>query len=253
MTQLSKNRIKYIRSLELKKHRNADGVFIAEGPKLIEDLLGKFDCTFIAGTTSWIKEHPGIKAGEIIEVTQDELSRISLLKAPQQVLGIFKQPDYSFSTDVLKNELCIGLDDVQDPGNLGTIIRLADWFGIENIFCSQGTADAFNPKTIQATMGAIARVKIHYTPLKELIGKADKINVYGTFLEGENIYNEKLANNGLLIMGNEGKGISKELEQLITKKLYIPNYPMDRGTSESLNVAVATAIACAEFRRQASC
>ena len=146
--------------------------------------------------------------------------------------------------------MCLALDDIQDPGNLGTIIRLADWFGIEHIFCSQGTVDVYNSKVIQATMGALARVKVHYCNLPELISSLKDVPVYGTFLDGENIYDKPLSENGLIIMGNEGNGVSKEVSQLINNKLYIPNYPSGRTTSESLNVAIATAVVCAEFRRR---
>lgn len=249
---ISKNKIKYIRSLELKKNRKNEGVFVAEGPKLIEDLLGAFKCKFIAATNEWLSNNKGVACEEVVSVEKDELAKISFLKSPQQVLAIFEQKQYSYTSEILNNELCLALDGVQDPGNLGTIIRIADWFGIENIFCSNETADAYNPKTVQATMGALARVKIHYTDLIALTDKCDTPNIYGTFLEGDNIYQQKLSKSGLIIMGNEGNGISEALKQKVTRKLYIPNYPMNRDTSESLNVAVATAIACAEFRRQAA-
>lgn len=249
---LSKNKIKYIHSLELKKNRKEDKVFIAEGPKLVEELLGVFPCRLLTATSDWITTHPNIKANEIIEATPDELSRASLLKNPQQVLAVFEQPNYTMDSNVIRHSLCLALDDVQDPGNLGTIIRLADWFGIEHIFCSPGTADIYNPKTIQATMGGIARVKVHYTSLPPLLQSLDNLPIYGTFLDGENIYNEPLASHGLIVMGNEGKGIGDEVAQLINKRLFIPNYPCNRETSESLNVAIATAITCAEFRRQAT-
>lgn len=132
----------------------------------------------------------------------------------------------------------------------GDIIRLADWFGIEHIFCSAGTADVYNPKTVQATMGALARVKVHYCSLPQLIESLADIPVYGTFLSGNIIYAESLSAHGLIVMGNEGKGVSPEVEKLINKKLYIPNYPQERETSESLNVAIATAVVCSEFRRR---
>ena len=175
-----------------------------------------------------------------------------MLKTPQQVLAVFRQPEYVLNTSILRDSLCLALDDVQDPGNLGTIIRLADWFGIEHIICSSNTVDIYNPKTVQATMGGIARVKTYYTPLPDLIRSLGDIPVYGTFLDGKNIYGQPLSRNGLIVMGNEGNGISKEVEALINQKLYIPNYPQERETSESLNVAIATAIVCAEFRRQAA-
>ncbi len=247
---LSKNKIKYIHSLELKKNRKKEGVFVAEGHKLVGDLLPHFHCRLILATTTWLEEHHDIQADEIIEITPDELVKASLLKTPQEVLAIFEQPQYNYTTDVIKDSLCLALDDIQDPGNLGTIIRLADWFGIEHIFCSQGTVDVYNSKVIQATMGALARVKVHYCNLPELISSLKDVPVYGTFLDGENIYDKPLSENGLIIMGNEGNGVSKEVSQLINNKLYIPNYPSGRTTSESLNVAIATAVVCAEFRRR---
>ena len=192
-------------------------------------------------------------ADEIAEVSQEELSRASLLKTPQQVLAVFEQPKYTLTPDVARHSLCLALDDVQDPGNLGTIIRLADWFGIEDIICSQNTVDVYNPKTVQATMGGIARVRVHYTSLPDFIRSQSKeIPVFGTFLDGQNMYEQPLAANGLIVMGNEGNGIGKEVEALINRKLYIPNYPQGQETSESLNVAIATAVICAEFRRQAA-
>jgi len=247
---LSKNRIKYIHSLEQKKVRKSEKVFLAEGPKLVKDLLGHFPCLFLAAVPEWLIKNNIPDADEIVEVSQDELCRASLLKTPQEVLAIFRQPEENTDYTVIEHSLCLALDDIQDPGNLGTIIRLADWFGIEHLFCSPNTADVYNPKTIQATMGGIARVKIHYTSLPDLIRTLDKTPVYGTFLNGKNIYQEQLSANGLIVMGNEGNGITAEVEQLITSRLYIPNYPEARETSESLNVAIATAVVCAEFRRQ---
>ena len=248
---LSKNKIKYIHSLELKKNRKAEHVFVAEGHKTVGDLLGHFPCKLLIATKAWFDKKLSFQADEIIEVNNDDLFKASFLKTPQEVLAVFEQPEYTTDATVVSQSLCLALDDVQDPGNLGTIIRLADWFGIEHIFCSNNTVDAFNPKTIQATMGAIARVKLHYCSLYELISNLKDVPVYGTFLDGEDIYTQKLSSNGLIIMGNEGNGISQEVEQLINKRLYIPNYPQSRETSESLNVAIATAIVCSEFRRQA--
>ncbi|WP_418699164.1 TrmH family RNA methyltransferase [Bacteroides sp.] len=249
---LSKNRIKYIHSLELKKNRKADKVFLAEGPKLVGDLLEHFPCSFLIATGEWLSKNKPLSVDDITEVSEEELSRASLLKTPQQVLAVFRQPDDEWDGSIINSSLCLALDDVQDPGNLGTIIRLADWFGIEHIFCSPNTVDVYNPKTVQATMGGIARVKLHYTSLPELISSLKDIPVYGTFLDGENMYAQPLTSHGLIVMGNEGNGIGKEVEQLINRKIYIPNYPADRETSESLNVAIATAVVCAEFRRQAA-
>lgn len=252
MAPLSKNKIKYIHSLEIKKIRKEERVFLAEGPKLTGDLLEHFPCRFLAATSEWLQEHPDICANEIAEVSPEDLSRASLLKTPQQVLAIFDQPQHTLSPEFTRRSLCLALDDIQDPGNLGTIVRLADWFGIEHIICSQNTVDVYNPKTIQATMGGIARVKVHYTSLPDFIRSLGDTPVYGTFLDGKNMYEQSLSTNGLIVMGNEGNGIGKEVETLISRKLYIPNYPQGQETSESLNVAIATAVVCAEFRRQAS-
>ena len=252
---LSKNRLKYVRSLEMKKFRKAGSVFVAEGHKLVDDLLDVFDCTYLAATadwlnlhSSWLQQQSGV---EINEVTDEELKRLSFQETPQQVLAVFRQPVYEVDVNnVAQHHLCLVLDDVQNPGNLGTIVRLADWFGIEHIFCSRGCADIYNPKTVQATMGGIARVQTHYVDLPEMLCALDKnIPVYGTFLDGDNLYQKELENRGLIVMGNEGKGISKAVETFVSQRLYIPNYPSGRVTSESLNVAIATAIVCAEFRR----
>ncbi len=251
---LSKNKIKYIHSLELKKNRKEEQVFLAEGHKLVGDLMGAFPCRLLCATQNWLKQNPNAEAKEVIEVSEEELAKASLMKAPQDVLAVFEQPHYEFSAETAANSLCLALDDVQDPGNLGTIVRIADWFGIKDIFCSKGTADIYNPKTIQATMGAVARVRLHYIDLQEMIDKLAEMNVpiYGTFLDGGNMYSQELSENGLIVMGNEGNGISKSIAQKINRKLFIPNYPQGSETSESLNVAVATAIVCAEFRRKAS-
>lgn len=249
---LSKNRIKYIHSLELKKNRKADRVFLAEGPKLVGDLLGHFPCPFLLATSEWLSKNRRLPVEKVTEVSEEELARASLQKTPQQVLAVFRQPDDKWDASVIRRSLCLALDDVQDPGNLGTIIRLADWFGIEHIFCSPNTVDVYSPKAIQATMGGIARVKLHYTPLPELIGSLKDTPVYGTFLDGEDMYAQPLSACGLIVMGNEGNGIGKEVEKLINRRLYIPNYPAERATSESLNVAIATAVVCAEFRRRAA-
>ena len=247
---LSKNKIKYIRSLELKKNRKEEGVFVAEGPKLVGDLIGHFKCRLLVATSSWLDMNSHVKADEIIEASHDELTRASLQKNPQDVLAVFEQPDSAYDLNEVKKSLSLALDDVQDPGNLGTIIRIADWFGIEHIFCSHGTADVYNPKTIQATMGALSRVRIHYCHLSSLITSLGDMPVYGTFLDGNDMYQETLSEYGLIVMGNEGNGISKEVGEMVNKRLYIPNYPVGRETSESLNVAVATSVICAEFRRR---
>ena len=248
---ISKNKIKFIRSLEQKKVRREERVFMAEGPKLTADLLGHFRCRYLAATDDWLASHNTIEAGEIDTATIDEIARASLLKTPQDVIAIFDQREEKTDITVIEKQLCLALDDVQDPGNLGTIIRIADWFGIEHIFCSTNTVDVYSPKVVQATMGALSRVHLHYVSLTELIGKLNKnVPIYGTLLDGTNIYTQELSTTGLIVMGNEGNGITAEVRQLINRKLYIPNYPEGRDTSESLNVAIATAVTCAEFRRR---
>ena len=249
---LSKNDIKNIKSLELKKFRDEKRLFVAEGHKLVGELLGVFKCVLLVATDEWLGSRKRIPAERIESVTADELKRASLLRSPQDVLGVFcMSDDHSTVKEAAAKNLVLALDDVQDPGNLGTIMRIADWFGIKDIFCSKATADIFNPKAVQATMGAVARVKIHYTDLaKELSALPSSIPVYGTFLEGDIIYDTQLSANGVIIMGNEGNGISKEVSKTVNRKLYIPNWPAGAATSESLNVAIATAIVCSEFRRR---
>ena len=247
---LSKNKIKFIHSLDTKKARKEENAFLVEGFKSVDEFLPSFHCKFLVATSSYFSTHPKCNADEIIEVTPEELSRASLLKTPQEVLAVFEQPFYKLDFEAPSRSLCLALDGVQDPGNLGTIIRIADWFGIEDLFCSQNTVDVYNPKTIQATMGALSRVKVHYTDLIPFIQTLHNVPVYGTFLDGDVIYQSELSPTGLIIMGNEGNGISPEIENIVTQRLYIPNYPKERKTSESLNVAVATSIICAEFRRR---
>lgn len=255
LDMLSKNKQKLVRLLTSKKHRDEMGLFIAEGPKVVGDLLGKIPCHIIFATKDWLAATHAT-ADEVVEVTQDELERISLLKTPRDVFAIFHRPEElekesNALVRIAEGELTLALDGVQDPGNMGTIIRLADWFGIRHIFCSPDSADAFSPKTIMGTMGAIARVKIHYLPLPDLFAACgEKVPVYGTFLDGKNIYDQELSANGIIVMGNEGNGISPSVAKHINRRLFIPSFPPDVPTSESLNVAIATAITCAEFRRR---
>lgn len=244
---ISKNQIKYIHQLELKKFRKQEGLFIAEGHKVVGDLLkAGYTPKQLFATAEWIANNP---ASQAIEVTNDELTRLSLLQHPQQVLGLFPIPNTQHLSPNTQ-QLSILLDNVQDPGNLGTIIRIADWFGIDTIFCSEGTVDAWNPKVVQATMGSIARVHLIYIDPQQLFDSlpAD-YPIYGTFLDGQNIYTEPLTPNGLIVMGNEGNGISDAVRARISRKLLIPDFHQG-DTADSLNVAIATAITCSEFRRR---
>lgn len=247
---LSKSKIKYIQSLSQKKNRVAAGCFLAEGNKLVGDTLSAFHCKLLVATEEWLSTHTGAEADEILIAKQEEIERASLLRSPQSVIAVYRIPDNHIDHSLISTSLSLVLDTIQDPGNLGTIIRLADWFGIENVFCSPECVDVYNPKTVQATMGALARVKVFYLPLVELFGQFSELPVYGTFLDGENIYEQELTQNGFVLMGNEGNGISSSLEKYISKRLYLPSYPPFRQTTESLNVAVATAVICAEFRRR---
>ncbi len=246
---ISKAKIKYIHSLEQKKNRRQDEVFVAEGPKVVGDLLEMKSAVTIIATAEWLSAHPVEGNTEVIEVTEDELRKVSFLQHPQQVMGVFRQKsaeDKPFDS----KQLYLALDGVQDPGNLGTIIRIADWFGIEQIYCSEDTADVYNPKVVQATMGSIARVNLTYCDLNQLMESLpEDTPVYGTLLDGQNIYQEQLEPHGIIVMGNEGKGISPAIRQKVNHKLLIPNYPIGRKTADSLNVAIATAITCSEFRR----
>ena len=250
-TFLSKNQISLINSLTIKKYRDKNLLFLAEGHKLVAELIPHFKCELLVYTDNQTKEATTIPFKDKIVVDEQTFQKISTQKAPQGMLAVLHQKQSAkVDSAIFTSELCLMLDEIQDPGNLGTIVRTADWFGIHHVFCSPNTADIYGCKAVQATMGALARVQIHYVDLEDLLQKAENTDIYGTFLEGENIYETDLSSNGLLIMGNEGRGISKELEKYINKKLYIPNYPPQTISSESLNVAAATAVVCSEFRRK---
>jgi RNA methyltransferase, TrmH family len=248
---ISKSTIKLIRSLEQKKFRTEHNLFVAEGHKIIGDLIKhKWPIEQLFSTEKWegLKSYP-----KATLISESELESISFQKTPQQVLAVCKIIKHKINYTELKNVLCLALDDVQDPGNVGTIIRIADWFGIKHIFAGKGTAELYNPKVIQATMGAFTSVKVFPVDLGNCI-KTYKTEtespVFGTLLNGKNMYQGKLSVTGMIVMGSEGKGISKEIQKTLTHTLYIPSYSTGGPTTESLNVATATAIVCAEFRRQ---
>jgi TrmH family RNA methyltransferase len=243
---ISKNQLKYIRQLEQKKYRRREGLFVAEGTKVVGDLLQRYRPEAVFATADW--QAPAGITPQL--VTDDELRRISFLQHPQQVLALFPLPSVNSLPSSVNSELSLALDGVQDPGNLGTIIRIADWFGISTIICSEDTVDAWNPKVVQATMGSIARVNIIYNNLSEFLDSlpAD-FPVYGTFLDGDNIYTQELTREGLIIMGNEGNGISDAVRAKVNRRLLIPDFHQGE-TADSLNVAIATAITCSEFRRR---
>ena len=239
MEHLSKNQVKWVRSLQQKKQRDAEGVFVAEGHKCVEELRNAFKLVLLVTPDN---------------ATKVEIAQMSNLRTPQGVIGVFRKRE-AMGNETIGDGIIVALDGVQDPGNLGTIIRTCDWFGVHDIYCSMDTADCYNPKVVQATMGALARVRVHYIHLEEWLNQVHKagIPVYGTLLEGGNMYHEGAIadkSKGVIIMGNEGNGISPAVRKLITHPLRIPSYPADAETSESLNVGIATAIVLAEFRRQ---
>ena len=232
-----------IKALATKQGREEQGAFIAEGEKLVGEIRNSS-----LHIRRILQTKPIFAEGELI--SEKEMERISQLKTANSVLAVVELPKSRLASVKPDKNLVLALDRVQNPGNLGTIIRLADWFGISDIVCSEDSADCFNPKVVQATMGAILRVKVHYTNLAEWLNNQHNTKIYGTFLEGENIYSAKLDKNGVIVMGNEGQGISSEVAAAVSHKLLIPPYPADRCGSESLNVAVATAVICSEFRRR---
>jgi len=238
---LSKSQIKLITSLKQKKYRLQHGLFVVEGVKTIKELLkSDFELDMLYSTEAF-----NIDAKKEELISEAELNRISFLTTPNKALAIFKIPK---PMEVDFDQLIVALDDLRDPGNLGTIIRLCDWFGIKNLVCSQETVDCFNPKVVQATMGSITRVNVTYLDLKEFLKQAD-VTSYGTFMDGTSVYSTTLSDKGILVLGNEANGISNEIESLISEKLSIPRFGNLQAT-ESLNVATATAIFLSEFKRR---
>lgn len=244
---MTKAEIQFVRSLADKRFRDESGCFVAEGEKLIgEAVASKMRVRKIYA----LEGVAGLPNAET--VSAKEMERMSMLKTPGNSIAVIEIPHTRFDLPAVSEKLVLALDDVQNPGNVGTIIRLADWFGIDEVICSRATADCFNPKVVQATMGAILRVRVHYLDLAATLAAATRngIPVYGTFLEGDDIYRSQLSPAGIVVMGNEGRGISPACASAVTRKLFIPPYPADRHGSESLNVAMATAVICAEFRRR---
>lgn len=246
---ITKAEIQLVRSLADKRSRDREGLFVAEGEKLVGELLrSPFRVRRVYALEGLFPNGP------VTPVSEKEMERLSLLKTANNSLAVVEIPRRELSVGELPGRLTLALDEVQNPGNLGTIIRLADWFGIRDVVCSPDTADCFNPKVVQATMGAILRVRVHYLDLAPFLQEAREagIPVYGTFLEGENLYEAELSESGILLMGNEGRGVGENCAARVNRKLLIPPYPADRRTTESLNVAMATGIVCAEFRRRAA-
>jgi TrmH family RNA methyltransferase len=235
---LIKSQVKYIQSLSHKKLRDSEGVFVAEGPKLINELLSaRLPLQQLYAVKEWIEEQERPLAIAVTEISQPELERISHLQTPNQVLGIFKKPDFS-ANKPLRNTISLMLDTIQDPGNLGTIIRCADWFGISQIFCSDDCADAWNPKVVQATMGSIARVQVAYGSLSQWLQQEPGLPTYAAVLHGADLRTLPPVKEGIIIIGNESKGISDGILARCSNRITIPRH----GHAESLNAAVATGI-----------
>lgn len=260
---LSKNKIKLIRSLEHRKYRREHGCFVAEGPKVVGDLIPKFRCRYVCGLAEWVELHGSLISGVECEVvTPYELRKVSFMEHPQQVLALFELPaadeagaPVADKTQLARmaDRLCLALDNVQNPGNVGTILRIADWFGISDVVCSRGTADVYSPKVVQATMGSLARVRVLEADLSVFLSELPTdVPVYGTFLDGENIYGKALQSRGVIVMGNEGNGISEDVSRYVTDRITIPNFNGADPGADSLNVGVATAVVCSEFRRRFS-
>lgn len=250
----SKNQIKRFASLQKKKFRERERLFAVEGNRSVQELFAcELSVMHILATEAWIQDNQGlsIAEAEVIPSSPDELAKISSLATAPEVIAIVQIPVLHGLPNAEK-ELVLVLDTVQDPGNMGTIIRIADWFGIKHIVCSNETADVFSPKVVQSTMGSMGRVGVHYTELASYITaqKAKGVPVYGTLLSGTDMYAQQLSESGLVILGNEGNGISEPIAELVDTALFIPSYPKGTDTVESLNVGTAAAIVCAEFRRR---
>jgi len=258
---LSRNRLKFYTSLRNKKYRESHGQFLAEGEKIVTDILGfsksYFKIVTLLANADFLQKtelkhlSPGI---EVIQVSDNELKRISTLSSPNKAILVCLKPDYIPDYNEISEELSIYLENIRDPGNLGTIIRTADWFGISHLFCSRESVDAFNPKVIQSSMGAICKVRVYYEEPATVIlnmKKAAGFKIFGTLLNGQNIFKENLPEKGLIVFGNESRGISPALVSELDVRLTIPSYYRNHEGSESLNISAAVSIVLAAFRKNA--
>ena len=239
---VSKNQIKLITSLQQKKFRKEHQLFFAEGKKVIQELI--HSNFFLENLFTTTASFPEVNPKKILPISESELKKISALTTPNDCLAVFRMPE---SKSINETGLIVALDDIRDPGNLGTIIRLCDWFGISELVCSEETVDIYNPKVVQATMGSIARVNVTYVNLEKFIAETT-LPVFGTFMDGDNIYKSDLPKEGIIVMGNEANGISSQIEKAVNHRIAIPRFGNLQQT-ESLNVATATAIILSEFKR----
>jgi TrmH family RNA methyltransferase len=251
---LSKNRIRHLNSLKIKKFRESNGQFVIEGDKIVRDLLHRslLQVEWLCATPEWLHNNRDLISDRVKEVTEagpEELSRVSSFETPPPVLAVMNIPQYEPDWNEIESAVSLGLDTIQDPGNLGTIIRTADWFGIKNIICSEQCADCYNPKVIQASMGAVMNVKVHYIPLESVLQNFSKENltIYGTFMQGTPINELPAVKKGILLFGNESRGLSPDIDRFVTKKITIPAVNDSESHVESLNVASAVAIVCSRL------
>lgn len=245
---LSKAKIKYIQRLAQKKQRYREGVFVVEGEKMVAELLQQQQHTIRAlfGTAEWLDTQNTTPYSTITTiVTTQELRQLSLLTTPNKALAVVEMPNYTPFNNNIQTTLLLALENIQDPGNMGTILRIADWFGLPGLFCSKGCVDVYNPKVVQASMGSVTRVPVYYGDLVERLDQYPNLPVYGAVLGGKNVYQAPLERPAFLLIGNEGKGLSAALQERLTQRLTIPK----QGQAESLNAAVATGIFCALFAR----
>lgn len=252
ISQLSISRRKALARLKTSRQRRQEGLFLIEGDKSVRQTLGLYECVAVVATSKWFESNPDIfsPTTELLQARGEDMRAVSSLSTPPDVIAVCRIPQQSFDESELADSLAVALDGVQDPGNFGTIIRTCNWFGIRTILCSHDCVDLYNPKTVQSTMGALGGVKVVYTDLVALLKMHPEINVFGTFLDGENIYKTSLPKTGVIVMGSEGHGISDELARTVNKRLYIPpgNRPAGCEQVESLNVAIATAIVLSQFQ-----
>lgn len=253
MPEITNSLRKFVKSLGEAKHRRREHLFIAEGAKCVSDTAGVFVCRYLFARREWIDDNKAVIAklspSETFCASSADLERMTQLSTPPAVIAVYEIPDMSIGVNqhALQDELVVALDRIQDPGNLGTIVRLCDWMGVTTILASNDTVDVWSPKVVQSTMGAIARIKVIYCDLPDVL-RSWKSPVYGTFLHAPSIYTANLGSSGVVIFGNEGQGISDAVSECVTERLLIPSFPPDRPTSESLNVATAAAITLSQFR-----
>ena len=245
---ISKNQIKFIRSLQLKKHRDIHNCFVVEGEKIVDEIIkSDFSIYQIFATKGWLLSNLNIVAEQTHQISEKELSRISQQSTPNKVLAVVEKAERELKISTITKGLTLVLDEIKDPGNLGTIIRACDWFGVSNIICSNNSVDIYNPKVVQATMGSLARVKVHYTDIEGVINQLpNNFPIYGACMDGKNVTDIVIEKDAILIIGNESFGISKKVNQLIKQRIIIPR---KKEGAESLNVAIATSILLHEFRR----